>query len=260
MPIIQSVDRALQILDLFDEHQPELKITEISKQMNLNKSTVHSLLKTLVSHGYAEQDKESGKYRLGLKLFERGNFVSHNLDIRAIARRYLIDLSAKTGHTLNLVILDGKEGVYVDKVEGRSAAILYSRIGRRVPVHSSSVGKALVAFKSNEELMEILKDYHYKKQTPHTILTEEAFLTCLTEVRERGYAIESQENEPGIACVAIPIRNHTGAVIAAVSMSMPAPRLETGEMDEIIENLKGIGHKISKDMGYQYRSPLARMS
>jgi len=112
MPIIQAVERALTILDLFDEHSTELKITEISERMNLNKSTVHSLLKTLKKNGYIDQDGESGKYKLGMKLLERGNFVITNLDVRNIAKKYLLDLSKKTGHTLHLVILEGKEGLY----------------------------------------------------------------------------------------------------------------------------------------------------
>src|SRR4051812_48942171 len=109
MPIIQSVERALQILDLFDEQTSELKITEISKRINLHKSTVHSLLKTLQAHRYIEQDVESGKYRLGMKLFERGNLLLQSMDIRSVARKYLLDLSVETGQTTHLVILDGHE-------------------------------------------------------------------------------------------------------------------------------------------------------
>jgi IclR family transcriptional regulator, KDG regulon repressor len=108
MPIIQAVDRALRILDLFDEYDTELKIKDISERMVLHKSTVHSLLKTLQMHGYIDQNMENGKYRLGMKLFERGNFVIHGLDIRKIAKNYLMNLSMNTGQTTHLVILDGK--------------------------------------------------------------------------------------------------------------------------------------------------------
>ncbi|HWJ77379.1 MAG TPA: IclR family transcriptional regulator, partial [Niallia sp.] len=208
MPIIQSVDRALRILDLFDEHTTELKITDISDQMGLHKSTVHSILKTLQQRGYIYQNLENGKYGLGMKLFERGNYVIQSLDIRQLAQKYLMDLSAKTGQTTHLVILDGKEGTYVDKVEGPMAVILYSRIGKRIPLHCSAVGKALIAFKEKDELEKILSGYEYTGQTEFTITNESEFLQELEKVRSQGYAVDNQENEPGVRCIAAPIRNH----------------------------------------------------
>jgi IclR family transcriptional regulator, KDG regulon repressor len=250
MPLIQSIERALRIIELFDEYTTELKITEISTRMNLNKSTVHSLLMTLKKYNYIDQDTESGKYKLGLKLFERGNLVIHNLDIRTIAKQHLLELSMKTGHTLHLVILDGNEGLYIDKVEGTSATVVYSRIGRRIPIHSSGVGKALLAFKDAQKLNNILDGYVFKKQTDKTISNEEEFRKELDIVREKGYAIDREENEPGICCIAVPLYNHSGEVIAAFSLSMPAPKLTEFQLNEIIPLLKDVGNKISKQLGY----------
>lgn len=260
MPIIQSVDRALRILDLFDDHTTELKITEISHRMMLNKSTVHSLLKTLQQHHYIDQNPDNGKYRLGMKLLERGNAVTSHLDLRSVAKRYLVAMSVKTGHTLHLVVLDGKEGVYIDKVEGTSATIVYSRIGRRVPVHSSGVGKVLVAFKSEEELKSILQGYVYKKQTPNTLSNEQDFLKELEEVRRNGYALDREENEPGVCCIAVPVRDYTGNVIAAASLSMPSPRLNREETDQLIPELKELGDKISEQMGFNHSSLISKNS
>jgi IclR family KDG regulon transcriptional repressor len=254
MPIIQAVDRALRILDLFDEHETELKITDISERMGLHKSTVHSLLKTLQSRHYIEQNIENGKYMLGKKLFERGNLVIHGLDIRTMSKRYLQDLSIKTGQTSHLVILDGKEGIYIDKVEGNSGSILYSRIGRRIPIHCSAVGKALIAFKSKEDLDEILEGYIYHQQTPNTITNETDFLEALEKVRTLGYANDNQENEPGVRCIAAPIHNHLGQVIAAISISIPIARMENEEMDHILVQLKRTADEISQQMGYGFRS------
>ncbi len=252
MPIIQSVDRALKILDLFDEHNTELKITEISEKMMLHKSTVHSLLKTLQKHHYIEQIDESGKYKLGMKLFERGNFVIHSIDIRALAKEYLYSLSQKTDLTVHLVILDGKEGVYIDKVESSSATILYSRIGRRVPIHSSGVGKALVAFKSTEELERLLNDYDFIKRTDNTITNREDFLRELEAIRSRGYAIDNQENEPGVYCIALPIRNYTGNVVASISISSPIMRVNEEKMQKNIELLKHASNELSEKLGYGF--------
>lgn len=250
VPIIQSVERALRILDLFDEYHKELKITEISSRMDLHKSTVHSLLKTLQEHHYIEQNPDNGKYRLGMKLLERSSRLVQSLDIRQVAKSYLENLSKTTGQTAHLVILDGKEGVYIDKVEGEKAVIRYSRIGRRIPLHCSGVGKALVAFKPLEQLRAILKDYEYQKHTDYTIRTEEAFLQELELVKKRGYATDDQENEPGVFCIAAAIRDHSGETIAAVSISMLKARVTEEDKETYVRYLLQTADELSKRMGY----------
>jgi IclR family KDG regulon transcriptional repressor len=253
MPIIQSVDRALQILDLFDEYNTELKITEISSRLNLHKSTTHSLLKTLQYHNYIKQNSQNGKYSPGLKLFERGSFAISSLDIREISKRYLIELSVETGQTVNLVILDGKEGVYIDKIEGQSTTVLYSRVGGRVPIHTSAVGKVLVGFKTDDEIEKILYGYEFKKQTNHTILNKAEYLSELKRVRSQGYAVDNEENEPGICCIAVPIRNHTKGVAAAISLSATVTRIKDDKdfFEEVVEKLKLRSGEISNQLGYQ---------
>lgn len=250
MPIIQSVDRALLILDLFDEHTTELKITDISERMGLHKSTVHSLLKTLQEHHYINQNTENGKYSLGMKLLERGSCVIHSLDIRLLAKKYLLDLSLKTGQTTHLVILDGKEGVYVDKVDGHQSVIRYSRIGRRIPLHCSAVGKALIAFKEQEEIKKILSGYIYNAQTEYTITNEADFFLELEKVSHRGYAIDNQENEPGVRCIAVPIRNHQNDIIAAISISTLTSRVDDAKLEEFAVLLKQAASELSEQMGY----------
>ena len=250
MPIIQSVDRALRILDLFDEHTTELKITDISDQIGLHKSTVHSLLKTLQQRGYINQNLENGKYGLGMKLFERGNYVIQSLDIRKLAKKYLMDLSAKTGQTTHLVILDGKEGTYIDKVEGPMAVILYSRIGKRIPLHCSAVGKALIAFKEKDEIKKILAEYAYTQQTEFTITNEIEFLQELEKVQSQGYAVDNQENEPGVRCIAAPIRNHENKVIAAISLSTLIAGVDDIQLGIFVQQLKQASSALYQKMGH----------
>ncbi|MFC0561658.1 IclR family transcriptional regulator [Halalkalibacter alkalisediminis] len=254
MPIIQSVDRALHILELFDEYEKELKITDISERLMLHKSTVHSLLKTLQKHGYIEQNPDNGKYRLGMKLFERGNLVIQSLDIRELAKPHLQALTKETQQTVHLVVLDGKEGVYIDKVEGITSSALYSRIGRRIPIHCSSVGKALVAFKSLEEIDSILKDYDFAYRTEHTITNKEDFLKELETVRKHGFSRDNQENEPGVNCVAIPVKNYTGEVVAAMSISSPVMRFNEEQIQWQIDLLKEEASKLSAKLGYGYEN------
>ncbi|MDC3416043.1 IclR family transcriptional regulator [Aquibacillus salsiterrae] len=253
MPIIQSLDRALRILDLFDEHNKELKITEISSTLQLNKSTTHSLLKTLKQHNYIKQNSDSGKYSLGLKFIEKGQLVLNSMDIRTVARDYLIDLSTSTGQTAHLVILEGKFGVYIDKVEGAST-IVYSRIGRRVPIHSSAVGKVLIGYKPKDEIDNLLDNYDFHRQTENTILSKEAFMNELQEVVQKGLAVDNEENEPGVYCLAVPIFNHDGAVIAAISVSTTIFSLTDELKGNIVTNLKEIGLAISYQLGYRQSS------
>jgi len=249
MPIIQSLDRALTIMDLFDEHNRELKITEISTRVGLHKSTVHSLLKTLQKHGYIEQD-ENGLYRLGMRLLEKGQLLLRGFDIREKASGPLQVLSGETGQTVHLVIRDGAEGVYIDKVEGSKAAIRYSWIGRRVPLHSSAVGKILAAFMSGAELEHLLKDYDYSIHTSHTIASESAFREELRGVREKGVAYDREENEAGVRCAAAPVYDHGGHVIAAISISTLASTVGDVELAAFVARLRETAGQISRGLGY----------
>ncbi|EMF5210866.1 TPA: DNA-binding transcriptional repressor XynR [Enterobacter roggenkampii] len=250
MPIIQSVERALQILDLFNEQATELKITDISKLMGLSKSTLHSLLKTLQLHGYIDQNPENGKYRLGMKLVERGHFVVGSIDIRQKAKGWLTELSQRTGQTTHLGILDGREGVYIEKIEGKLAAIAYSRIGRRLPVHATAIGKVLIAWLGETELNALLEGYQYTTFTPATLSSREALISALAQTREQGYALDSEENEQGVRCVAVPVWNHESRVIAALSLSTLTSRVDDAELANFREQLQQAGLALSRALGY----------
>lgn len=254
MPIIQSVERALMILDLFDEHTTELKITEISERMELHKSTVHSLLKTLQEYAYIDQNQENGKYRLGLKLAERGNLVISNIDIRKAAHQYLVDLAAKTGQTVHLGILDGREGVYIDKVDGEQSIIRYSRIGRRLPLHSTAIGKVLLAYQEPHEMTRLLQGYPYQQQTANTITNEAVLRKEIEKIRQQGYAIDHQENEQGVQCAAVPIFKGKGKVLAAISISTLISRVSDEELAIFIEILKASCQELSELMKYDFES------
>lgn len=250
MPIIQSVQRSLRILDLFNEHTTELKITDISERMELHKSTVHSLLKTLQESRYIDQNPENGKYRLGMKLVERGNLVISTLDIRQLAKKYLIDLSLKTGQTCHLGILDGDAGVYIDKEEGERSVIRYSRIGRRIPLHSTAIGKVLLSLQKPEKKMELLDGYDYTQPTQNTIKNENEFLEELEKVRQQGFAMDNEENELGVRCIAVPIKNEHTQVLAALSISTLLSSVNDQKLDEYIHLLKQMGQELSNQVRY----------
>lgn len=251
MPIIQALDRALRILDLFDEQTTELKITDISKRMDLHKSTVHALLKTLQMHGYIDQDEETGKYRLGLKLVEKGQLLLQGIDLRQAARPHLQALSDATGQTTHLVVMDGKEGVYIDKVEGAQAAIRYSRIGKRVSLHSSACGKILAAYRDDDELKRLLDGYAFVRRTDRTIGGEAEFREELRAVRAEGAAYDREENEPGVRCAAAPVFDHAGRIAAAMSISTVVSRVGDEELAELVRLLRRETDAISRKLGWR---------
>jgi IclR family KDG regulon transcriptional repressor len=251
MPIIQAVERALLILDLFDERTPELKITEISTRMGLHKSTVHSLVKTLQAHGYMEQDMDTGKYRLGMQLVEKGQQLLQSMDIRQVAKTSLEQFTQSTGQTTHLVILDGDEGVYIDKVEGHLAPIRYSRVGRRVMLHTSSVGKLLCAYQPEQWIDGLLERHEFVRLTEKSITDSAAFRRELEWVKECGYAVDNEENELGVRCAAVPVFDHRGHTAAAISVSTLRSRVDDVGLDNLIAELKQTAAEVSQRLGYK---------
>ncbi|MBP3041390.1 IclR family transcriptional regulator, partial [Bacillaceae bacterium Marseille-Q3522] len=199
---------------------------------------------------YIDQNTENGKYKLGMKLVERGNFLINSMDLRQVSKKYLVDLSIKTGQTTHLGILDGHEGVYIDKVDGANAVIRYSMIGRRIPLHSTAIGKALLSFQSPEMIEHLLKDYQFVKYADNTITGKEEFLDELDKVRKLGYGLDNQENEPGVRCISVPIQNRENKVIAALSISTLVARVNDRDLQEYITLLKKVGKELSQQLKY----------
>lgn len=250
MPIIQSVARSLEILELFDENTRELSIKEISNRLDLHKSTVHSLLKTLMHYGYIAQNTSTSDYHLGWKLYERGNLVTSQLDLRAIAREHLEELHQQTNKTVHLVQLLGDEAVYIDKINGTGTLVVQSRIGKRVQLHSSAVGKVLAAHLEEKDFNKIFSGYQFVKRTRHSIETMDEFLEEIQRVRTNQFAIDNEENEEGVICFALPIRDYTKKVIAAVSVSTPKAIFNEEIAEKNKKYLKVCVECISKELGY----------
>ncbi|WP_176086462.1 IclR family transcriptional regulator [Martelella sp. HB161492] len=249
MPIIQSVQRALMILNLFDEENPEMKITDIAARLDLHKSTLHSILKTLQMEGYIEQNHENGRYRLGMKLVERGTFVINSLDLRKRAGPALAALSQATGETVHLGILEGKNGVYIDKVDGSRALIGYSRIGRSLPIHCTAIGKVLLAFRPTEEVWSLLGGYDFTAFTERTITAAEPFVAALSTVRAEGLALDDEEHSRGVRCMAAPVFDHDKKVVAAVSISTLTSVTDSAAFARLIAPLKQASAAISLALG-----------
>src|SRR3954462_1236114 len=249
--LIQSIERAADILELFLTSHPEQSIKEISDKLNLSKSTVHGIIKTLEHRGYLEQNSDNLKYRLGIKLFELGNYVGKNLDIGRVARPIIKDLVEELNETVHLVTLQRDELIYIEKVEGPSALTIYSHIGKRAPFHCTGVGKVILAQLSEKEVDRILSSVSLEAFTEFTMTNIEEIKSILPTIREQGYAFDDEEIELGLKCIAAPIFNHQGNVIASISCAAPKMRLDEERLPKVIEGIKRVSAEISRQLGYK---------
>ncbi len=222
---VQSVERTLRILETLAEWGHPMSLSEISGHLTLKNSTTHRLLKTLIMRGFAQQDPHSGKYKLGIKTFSIGNTALYTLDIRTVARAYLDDLVEQYKETANLAILDNWDVIYIDQVESEKMVKSIARLGSRCPSHCSAVGKVLLSDFQENELERYFKNYNLEPYTDNTIVSAGLFRYELKSVKRQGYALDLEETEEGIRCVAAPIYNHTGKVAAAIGISGPSNRI-----------------------------------
>ncbi len=248
--IIQSVDRALQIVELFAGVQEEIGITELAQMMGLGKSTIYGLVNTLMKAGYLEQNPENKKYRLGLRLFELGTIVQSRMDIREIARPYLEKLSETFDMTVHMGIYRDWEMVYIDKVDSPKTRIVYSQVGKRAPMYCTGIGKAVLANMNPKDIRYILDSQALEALTPHTLTDKEDILKELEIIREKGYAVDREEVEIGLKCVAVPIYDDKRRPVAAVSISGAAAWLDEQKISEAAQKLMQTAGEISKRLGY----------
>jgi IclR family KDG regulon transcriptional repressor len=252
--MIQSVDRALSILELFGENSPELGVKEISTCLSLSKSTIHGLLKTLKVRGYLDQNPENQKYKLGLRIFELGNLVANQLDIKQVAYPVIKKLAEKLNETIHLAVLYGKEVLYVEKFEGPGALRMYSHVGKRAPINCTGVGKAILAFLEEETIQSILTSTDFIEFTTFTMTKPDEILRNLAEIRMKGYAMDDEEIELGLRCIATPIFNHENKVVASISCAGPKFRISNNLLDEMAEKIKSASIEISKKLGWKKQS------
>ncbi|CEP67980.1 Transcription regulator IclR, C-terminal [Moorella glycerini] len=248
---VQSLEKGLKILEALAAAAEGVGLSDLSRRLGLNKSTVYRMLTTLKAYGYVDQEPVTGKYILGLKILDLSGSLLDRLDVRTIAHPYLKELAARSQEVAHMVVRDGPEAVYVDKVEGNRTIRMYSQIGRRVALHSTAVGKAILAFLPPEEVEKIIASRDLPRFTPRTITTLPALHGELEQVRQRGYAIDDGENEEGIRCVGAPIFDYRGQVVAALSISGPTVHVTPERVPELGQLVRWAGEEISRRLGYK---------
>jgi DNA-binding IclR family transcriptional regulator len=247
---LRSVNNALSILEAFTVDRSDVGVTELARTLGLGKSTVHRLLASLAARGYVRKDPQTDRYRLGLKVVEVGALAVTQLTIREVTGPLLRRLVAATRETVHLGVLEGGEVVYVDKIESQQTLQMYSRIGRRGPLHCTALGKALLAFEP-EEVVERYVRRRHRAYTPATITDAEALRRELGRVRASGVALDDEEFEVGLKCIAAPVRDHGGLVVASLGIAGPAVRLPAERMAALADTVRAAAADASRALGYR---------
>ena len=246
-----AVERALAMLESVAEESEGLSNADISRKLKIPKSSASYILRTLEKQGYLNREPGTGKYRVGLKVLSLSRGALSGLDVREVALPIMRRLMEQTSLTCHLAILDGPDAVYIEKVAPQGFIKMDTWVGRRMRVHATSVGKALVAHISRERLEKILSQQGMQKRTPKTITTVPRLLKELEKVRQQGYAVDDEENNMGARCVGAPVFNQHGSIEASLGLSGTINQVNAQTMSRILQALKDAARHVSMQLGYR---------
>ena len=250
-PTIKSALRVMLLIELLTEQPEGLTFPEIRDALDVPKSSLHGLLKMMVSRGHLVFDAATRRYRLGVRYWEAGQAFLHGADLAHVARPYLEAVRDELNETVQLAVLDGLENVYIAKVDADQMLQLVSKAGSRLPAHATGLGKVLLAHLDPDELDRRLDGTSLKKFTASTVAEPDDLRKVLDEIRETGYAIDDGEYTPGIFCVAVPVRGHDGRVDAAMSCSVPNIRMGSGTRAAMLRSLQEQAEALSTALGHR---------
>jgi IclR family pca regulon transcriptional regulator len=234
----QSLERGLLILSSFRPEEPLLGISDLARTLGLNRSTVHRYVATLHRLGYLQQDPATRKYRLGMRVLDLGFSAINSMELREIAAPHLQELSDKTGHTVNMAILDHADIVYIDRVRsprpGQSQIDLNLHIGSRLPAYCTSMGKVMLAYLPEPALRDVVDGTDLVQRGPNTLTQRESLIGELARIRVSGLAVNNEELAYGLRSIAAPVWSQTGDVLAAINIAVHRSLVS---MDELLEDL-----------------------
>ena len=248
---IESLQRGLQVLALFNREQPTLTLTEIIQKTNLNKTTAFRIVSTLETTGYLNRDPKTKQYRPALKVLQLGFTAISSLEFRQVARPYLRQLSQEVGETVSLSVLDGMDVVYVDRVRNHQIVGVILGIGSRIPAHCASMGKVILANLAEDELNGRLQEITLDPCTPQSITTLADFMADIIQVRQQGYALNDEELELGLRAVAAPIWDDHHQVVAAINITGSVRTISQEQLVHVLApKVVATALQISQALGY----------
>ncbi len=252
---LKTVDKALNARDFLGVFGGQVGIRELAAYLGTDKSSTHRLLTTLERHGYVAQDPVTGKYQLGMRVFEAGAVVLNQMNLRAAARPHLEQLAQETGEVVHLAVESGGQCVYVDKVVGPQAIPMASQLGWRKPLHCTGVGKALLAHLPDHRIEQILQTEDFRPLTPNTITDPARLAAELADVRATGIAHDREEIEVGLRCVAAPILGSSRQMVAAISVAGPATRFSSERLPALVKLVRDAADAISRSLVFALGQP-----
>ena len=248
--VTRTLDRGLAILEAVAS-VGEASLSEIARATQMSASTAFRLIETLERRAFLARSEDSGTYRIGSRAFDVGSAFSSAARLNDAARPLARRLSEELGESVALGVRDGSQVMYVEQFESRSAVRMLARLGTRMPVHCTAIGKVLVAWLWESRIDEIVGPEPYAGATAATLTTRSALLAELARVREQGWAVDAQEFEPDVRCIAAPVRNRDGEVVAALSVSAAAGRLGPARMDAVAQPLRATADELSSRLGWR---------
>jgi DNA-binding IclR family transcriptional regulator len=254
----QSIGKALAILEAMVDDNKPMRLLDISKKLDIPSSTVLRFLNSLINAGYVRQEEDSSRYYLTLKLASLGRRVYGRFSYQSILKPYLYRISNSLQESVSLSIEQDMNVVYIDAVDGPDHVLqTLQRIGKIAPMHSTGAGKVLLLNASDDDLDRFVHIKGLPGFTANTLTTKVAFLKAMNLVRERGYAYDDEECELGVRCIAVPVRDFTGKVVASISVSAPISRMGEEREKDILEVLLKVSHEASQELGYQEGNPIS---
>lgn len=249
--LINSILRACRVLKCLAHDKDRFKVSELANQLNLDRSTTYRILLSLEKCGLVEKNLKTGEYCLGVGVFEVGSAYLRRIDLVEVAKPIMADLALKVQETVHLAVLSETEILYLDKVDSPRSVGVISKIGQRGPVHCTALGKVLLASLRPEERLRIMDQIRFQAFTPRTITSKRKLAEELNRVKKEGYAVDFREIEEDVECVAAPIWDHLGNVVAALSVSGPQKKINTPKEKDFIHQVMKAAALISHKMGYR---------
>ncbi len=254
MEAVKSAHRALLILELLTTMERAATFTEISERLELPRSSLSGLLSTMTDASWLRLDPETRSYRLGIRVMEAGNAYVRAVDLPSRARPIMKNVLDQMDETVQLAVLDGRFNVYIAKLEGHQALRLASEVGRRLPAHATGLGKVMLAYLSDAELNARFHGIQLEVYTKNTLATFAALRAELTRIRSLGFGVDNEEYSVGVRCVAAPVRDHTGAVVSGISVSVPLIRFDRERRARARELVVAAAAQLSMELGYDPES------